>query len=149
MKIPLFQGKRAALAEWRRRGDFFTNSAPHASLPDEFGVKEVTWPIPSHRSTAECPFARSTSLSASSLAALHPRKSRARLLGRPLPQVPADAYKAQLLRYGASEDFAQRPVDMLAAKVEGLDLGEPCTPENTTATSFRERYSTVSKPAVG
>src|SRR6478609_6811235 len=46
------------------------------------------------------------------------------VLGRPIryQQVPADDYKAQLLRYGASEDFAQGLIDMLAAKDDGLDL---------------------------
>jgi uncharacterized protein YbjT (DUF2867 family) len=70
------------------------------------------------------------------------------VLGRPIryQQVPVAGYKAQLLRYGASEDFAQGLVDMLAAKDEGLDLSEPRTPENTTPTSFREWCGSVLKP---
>ncbi|HEY0463508.1 MAG TPA: NmrA family NAD(P)-binding protein, partial [Polyangiaceae bacterium] len=73
------------------------------------------------------------------------------VLGRPIryQQVPAAGYKAQLLRYGASEDFAQGLVDMLAAKDEGLDLSEPRTPENTTATSFREWCRAELKPGLG
>ena len=70
------------------------------------------------------------------------------VLGRPIryQQVPAAGYKAQLLRYGASEDFARGLVDMLAAKDEGLDLSEPRTSENTTPTSFREWCTSVLKP---
>jgi uncharacterized protein YbjT (DUF2867 family) len=72
------------------------------------------------------------------------------VLGRPIryQQVPADGYKAQLLRYGASEDFAQGLLDMHAAKDDGLDLSEARTPENTTPTSFREWCSSVLKPAL-
>jgi len=71
------------------------------------------------------------------------------VLGRPIryQQVPVEGYKAQLLRYGASEDFAQGLVDMLAAKDDGLDSSEPRTRENTTPTSFREWCSSVLKPA--
>ncbi|HYQ05147.1 MAG TPA: NAD(P)H-binding protein [Polyangiaceae bacterium] len=73
------------------------------------------------------------------------------VLGRPIryQQVPVDGYKAQLLRFGASEDFAQALVDMLVAKDNGLDLSEPRTPENTTPTSFREWCSSVLKPKLG
>jgi len=73
------------------------------------------------------------------------------VLGRPIryQQVPVDGYKAQLLRYGASEEFAQALIDMLAAKDDGLDSSEPRTPENTTPTSFREWCSSVLKPALG
>ena len=72
------------------------------------------------------------------------------VLGRPIryQQVPVDGYKAQLLRYGASEAFAQGLIDMLAAKDEGLDSSEPRTPANTTPTSFREWCSSVLKPAL-
>jgi len=73
------------------------------------------------------------------------------VLGRPIryQRVPAEAYKAQLLRHGASENFAQAFLDMQAAKDNGLDLSEPRTPDNTTPTSFREWCSTVLKPALG
>jgi len=73
------------------------------------------------------------------------------VLGRPIryQQVPAETYKAQLLRHGASEDFAQALLDMHAAKDNGLDSSEPRTAENTTPTSFRHWCSTVLKPALG
>jgi uncharacterized protein YbjT (DUF2867 family) len=71
------------------------------------------------------------------------------VLERPIryQQQPADRYKAQLMSYGASEEFARGMVDMHAAKDNGLDLSEPRTAENTTPTSFREWCSTVLKPA--
>ena len=71
------------------------------------------------------------------------------VLGRSIryQQVPADGYKAQLLQYGASEDFAQGLLDMHAAKDNGLDLSEPRTPENTTPTSFRDWCTSELKPA--
>ena len=61
------------------------------------------------------------------------------VLGRPIryQQVPAEAYKAQLLKYGASEDFAQGLIDMYEAKDRGLDNSEPRTPETTTPTTYR------------
>ena len=73
------------------------------------------------------------------------------VLGRAIryQQVPADGYKAQLMQYGASENFAQGLLEMVAAKNEGLDLSEPRTPENTTPTRFREWCSSVLKPALG
>ncbi len=63
-------------------------------------------------------------------------------------QVPADAYKAQLIQYGANEVFAQGIVDMLIAKDNGLDNAEPRTAQNTTPTSFRQWCEEVLKPAV-
>ena len=63
-------------------------------------------------------------------------------------QVPGDAYKAQLIQYGANEVFAQGVIDMLIAKDNGLDNAEPRTAENTTPTSFREWCEEVLKPAV-
>jgi uncharacterized protein YbjT (DUF2867 family) len=72
------------------------------------------------------------------------------VLGRPIrfQQVSSDAYKAQLIKFGASEDFAQGLIDLRAEKDRGLDLSEPRTPENTTATSFRQWCSEVLKPAL-
>jgi uncharacterized protein YbjT (DUF2867 family) len=72
------------------------------------------------------------------------------VLGRPIryQQVPADAYKAQLMKYGASEGFASGLLDMHAEKDRGLDLTEPRTPENTTPTSFREWCGEVLVPAL-
>ena len=63
-------------------------------------------------------------------------------------QVPAEAYKAQLIQYGANEVFAQGIIDMLIAKDEGLDNAEPRTPQNTTPTSFRQWCEEALKPAV-
>jgi hypothetical protein len=71
------------------------------------------------------------------------------VLERPIrfQSVPADAYKAQLIRFGASETFAQRLVDMHVAKDNGLDNTEPRTGENTTPTTFRQWCEEVLKPA--
>ncbi len=63
-------------------------------------------------------------------------------------QVSGDAHKAQLIRYGANEVFAQGIVDMLIAKDNGLDNAELRTVENTTPTSFRQWCQEVLKPAV-
>jgi uncharacterized protein YbjT (DUF2867 family) len=62
--------------------------------------------------------------------------------------VPGEDFKAQLMRFGASEHFAQRLVVMYAAKDHGLDNAEPRTAENTTPTSFRQWCEEVLKPAV-
>jgi uncharacterized protein YbjT (DUF2867 family) len=72
------------------------------------------------------------------------------VLARPIryQQVPAVAYKAQLIQYGASEAFAQGLLDMHAEKDRGLDLSEPRTPENTTPTSFRLWCTEVLVPAL-
>jgi uncharacterized protein YbjT (DUF2867 family) len=71
------------------------------------------------------------------------------VLGRPVryEQVPAEAYKAQLLKYGASEDFAQGLIDMYEAKDRGLDNSEPRTPETSTPTTYRQWSTEVLKPA--
>ena len=63
-------------------------------------------------------------------------------------QVPGDAYKAQLIQYGANEVFAQGIVDMLIAKDNGMDNVEARTAENTTPTSFRQWCEESLKPAV-
>jgi uncharacterized protein YbjT (DUF2867 family) len=72
------------------------------------------------------------------------------VLGKPIQYqaVPPEAYKAQLLQYGASETFAQRLIDMHTAKDNGLDCAEPRTPQNTTPTTFRQWCEEVLKPAV-
>ena len=72
------------------------------------------------------------------------------VLGKPIQfrSVPGDAYKAQLVQYGASEVFAQGMVDMMTAKDQGMDNAEPRTAENTTPTSFRQWCEDVLKPAV-
>jgi uncharacterized protein YbjT (DUF2867 family) len=72
------------------------------------------------------------------------------VLGKPIrfQTVPGEDYKAQLMRFGASEHFAQRLLVMYAAKDNGLDNAEPRTPENTTPTSFHRWCEEVLKPAV-
>ncbi len=61
--------------------------------------------------------------------------------------MPAHEYRAQFLRFGASEALAQDLVDMYAAK-DLLDSAEPRTPENTTPTTFRQWCDDILKPAV-
>jgi hypothetical protein len=72
------------------------------------------------------------------------------VLGKPVrfQQIPAEAFKATLTGLGMSEAMAQGTVDMLLAKNEGLDNAEPCTPQSTTPTSFRQWCEEVLKPAV-
>ncbi|MGO9436147.1 MAG: NmrA family NAD(P)-binding protein [Terracidiphilus sp.] len=71
------------------------------------------------------------------------------VLGKPIrfQSLTGEDYKAQLLKFGASEAFAQGLVEMHAAKDGGLDLAEPRTPENTTPTTFRQWCEEVLKPA--
>ncbi|MFZ0478728.1 MAG: NmrA family NAD(P)-binding protein [Terriglobales bacterium] len=71
------------------------------------------------------------------------------VLGRPIryQSVPGEAYKAQLMKFGASAEFAQGLVDMYGAKDNGLDKSEPRTAENTTPTTFRQWCEEVLKPA--
>lgn len=72
------------------------------------------------------------------------------VLAKPIgfQQIPRDAYKAQLIKLGANEVFAQGLVDMYAAKGNGLDNAQPRTAENTTPTSFQQWCEEVLKPAV-
>ena len=51
------------------------------------------------------------------------------VLGKPIrfQSIPADAYKAQLMQYGATEVFAQGLVDMMAAKDQGMNNPYPRT----------------------
>jgi uncharacterized protein YbjT (DUF2867 family) len=71
------------------------------------------------------------------------------VLGKPIrfQSVPDEAYKAQLVKLGANDNYAQRLVDMFVAKNNGLDNAELRTPENTTPTSFRQWRKEVLKPA--
>jgi uncharacterized protein YbjT (DUF2867 family) len=77
-------------------------------------------------------------------------RTMAQVLGRPIryEQVPASAYKAQLIKHGASEAFAQALIDMHEAKDRGLDHTVARTAENTTPTSFRAWCSEVLRPAM-
>jgi uncharacterized protein YbjT (DUF2867 family) len=71
------------------------------------------------------------------------------VLGTPIrfQSMPGEAYKKQLMNFGASENFAQGLVEMHAAKDNGLDKSEPRTAENTTPTTFRQWCEEVLKPA--
>ena len=71
------------------------------------------------------------------------------VLGRLIRFKPlsGEEYKTQLMKFGASEHFAQSLLEMRAAKDNGLDLSEPRTPENTTPTNFRQWCTEVLKPA--
>jgi hypothetical protein len=84
----------------------------------------------------------------------HGGEDRARIvsevLGKPVrfQSIPAEAFTAQLVKYGAHPAYARGLADMYAAKDLGLDNSEPRTPENTTTTSFRQWCEEVLKPAV-
>lgn len=72
------------------------------------------------------------------------------VLGRPIhyQQVPAKAYKANLMSYGMSDAMAQGVVDMRLAKAKGLDNLTPRTAETASPTSFRQWAEQVLKPAL-
>jgi uncharacterized protein YbjT (DUF2867 family) len=72
------------------------------------------------------------------------------VLGRPVSyqQAPVEAFRQRLLGFGMSEAMAQSMVDMLQAKNEGLDNGEPRTAQSSTPTSYRQWCTEVLKPAV-
>lgn len=63
-------------------------------------------------------------------------------------QISGEAYKAHLVKLGATEEMAQSLVDMFAAKDNDLDRSERRTPENTTPTTFRQWCEEVLKPAL-
>jgi uncharacterized protein YbjT (DUF2867 family) len=71
------------------------------------------------------------------------------VLGKPIRfhSVPGDEYKAQLIRFGASEAFAQGLMDMYTAKNSGLDSAELRSAENASPTSFRQWCEKILKPA--
>jgi uncharacterized protein YbjT (DUF2867 family) len=70
------------------------------------------------------------------------------VLGKPVgfEQIPGHVFKATLTGFGMSEAMAQGTLDMMVAKNAGLDNAEPRTPENTTATSFRQWCEDELKP---
>jgi uncharacterized protein YbjT (DUF2867 family) len=72
------------------------------------------------------------------------------VLGKPVrfQQIPFEAYRSRFVQFGMSEAMAQGMTDMAMAKNDGLDNGEPRTPENTTPTSFRQWCEELLKPAV-
>jgi uncharacterized protein YbjT (DUF2867 family) len=63
-------------------------------------------------------------------------------------QTTFEDYRARFLRLGFSAAMAQGMTDMMYAKNQGLDLGVPRTPENTTPTSFRQWCEDTLKPLV-
>jgi uncharacterized protein YbjT (DUF2867 family) len=62
------------------------------------------------------------------------------VLGREVryQRVPTEAYQSQLLKYGASENFANGMIEMFNAKDQGIDSTEARTTENTTPTTYRD-----------
>jgi uncharacterized protein YbjT (DUF2867 family) len=72
------------------------------------------------------------------------------VLGRPveLVRTPPEAFRAQLLRGGASASMAQAMLDMSQAKDAGLDVARPRTPEASSPTTFRQWCEQVLRPAV-
>lgn len=72
------------------------------------------------------------------------------VLGRPIRfrQVPGEVFKADLMRHGMPDAWAQSVVDLLAEVDDGLYDAEPRTPASTTPTSFRQWCEEVLRPAV-
>jgi uncharacterized protein YbjT (DUF2867 family) len=72
------------------------------------------------------------------------------VLGRPIryERESLESLAARLTSFGLGNAFVRGMVDMMRAKDEGLDAGVRRTPENTTATSFRQWCEQVLKPAV-
>ena len=63
-------------------------------------------------------------------------------------QISGEALRAALTGRGMSEAMAQGMVDMMLAKDEGLDNGEPRTPESSSPTTFRQWCEEVLEPVV-
>lgn len=139
-----------SLATLRAQGAFFGPSDPEIKRP-YVATKDIA-------RTAERLLRDRTWTGAGGVAVLGPEdlslhemaEITGEVLGRPIrfQQVPAAAYKAQLVQYGASEDFAQGLIDMHAAKDHGLDNTIPRTAENTTPTRYRTWCSEVLRPAL-
>jgi uncharacterized protein YbjT (DUF2867 family) len=72
------------------------------------------------------------------------------VLGKPVrfQQIPVETFRETLTGRGMSEAMASATVEMMVAKTNGLDNGEPRTEAGSTPTSFREWCETVLKPAV-
>ncbi|MCA2228426.1 NmrA family NAD(P)-binding protein [Nonomuraea aurantiaca] len=72
------------------------------------------------------------------------------VLGRPVrfQQVPGEAFKERMTRFGASEAMAQGLLDMALAKDAGLDNAVARTPQTSTPTSFRQWCQDTLLPAV-
>jgi uncharacterized protein YbjT (DUF2867 family) len=71
------------------------------------------------------------------------------VLGRPVrcEHTPPAQFLAGLRASGLSEAIVQGYHDMMTAKNNGLDQGEPRTPESSSPTGFRQWCEEVLKPA--
>ena len=63
-------------------------------------------------------------------------------------QVPAEAFRQNLLGFGASESVADQYIKMVAAFNTGIYAAEPRTSETTTPTTLAEWSRAVLKPAL-
>jgi uncharacterized protein YbjT (DUF2867 family) len=72
------------------------------------------------------------------------------VLERPIryQRVPAGAFKANLVRNGMSDGWAQGLVDLLAEVDQGAYNAEPRTPRSSSPTTFRQWCEDVLRPAV-
>ncbi|MEV4096097.1 NAD(P)H-binding protein [Streptosporangium saharense] len=72
------------------------------------------------------------------------------VLGRPIrfQRTPDEDFRAGLVGSGMSEPMAQSLLDMMRAKVAGLDNGVLRTPLSSSPTSFRRWCEDVLRPAV-
>ena len=73
------------------------------------------------------------------------------VLGTPIryQRVPLEAYRQRLTSFGMAPAIADGLVEMMVAKVHGLDLGVQRTPQNAleTPTTFRQWCCDALKPA--
>ncbi len=72
------------------------------------------------------------------------------VLDRPVryQQVPAEAFKANLIQHGMAEPWAQNLTDLLVAVDHGIYNIEPRTPASTTPTTFRQWCQEILNPAI-
>lgn len=72
------------------------------------------------------------------------------VLGKPVgfQQIPGEAFKARLTRFGMSDAMAQGMLDMMLAKDNGLDNAVSRTTQSSSPTTFRQWCEGVLKPAV-
>ena len=80
----------------------------------------------------------------------HMAQIMSEVLARPVrfQQISGEAYKSRLFENGMSEAMSQGMLDMTVAKDNGLDNGEPRTPQSSTPTSCHQLCEDVLKPAV-
>ncbi len=72
------------------------------------------------------------------------------VLGKPVAfrEISLEDLRSMMTGQGASQGMTQAMIDMITAKIEGLDLMIPRSPQNTTPTSFRTWCEMVLKPAI-